>query len=344
MPDGSTSVLFVVNELHQVSAGQTTAALLRATASLLRSDAVERGDATVPGHVWVTTPRGFGRTPDGVVADAWPVAPATDDEALLAQLRSSGRPRRVAQAQLDAVWVRTNPGRDPREHRPMYELLHQAADAGVVVRNSPVGLQRAATKRYLGSLPAHTVPPTWIDADPARLRDALATIGRGVLKPPSGTRGQDVRQVHIDDPDLDDVLARATVGGDAVLQAFVPEAPAGDLRVHVVDGELLRSGGADAVVRRVPASGEWRSNVALGGIATAASADATVQALVDAVGPTLRDHGLWHVGLDIVGDRIVECNVFSPGGLGDIEAFTGCDFVHPLVQRFVAGLSPASER
>jgi glutathione synthase len=143
-------------------------------------------------------------------------------------------------------------------------------------------------------------------------------------------------RVGPDADDLDRCLSEATASGPALLQEYVPDAPAGDVRVHVVGGALLEVDGAAAVVRRVPGQGEWRSNVALGGVPTAESASGPLRRLVQRVGPTLVRHGLWHVGLDVVGDRIVECNVFSPGGLGDIERFTGVDFCAPLVRRFVA--------
>ena len=308
-------ILFVVNDFATLDPAQSTFHLI---------DTAHRG-----GHrVWVAQADDLDGAPGGVIAAARPAA-ALD-----------APPTRVDVTGLDGVWVRTNPGRASGRGGSLMELLLQAADAGVPVRNHPMGLVRAASKLYLSCLPAATVPTTYSSASVGRLRDHLAALGgAGVVKPATGTRGQGTARVTLAQPDLDAVLAAATSGGPAVLQAYVDEAPEGDVRVHVVDGELLEVDGAAAVVRRVPAEGEWRSNVALGGQPVPAVADERIRGIVAQVGPTLRAHGLWHVGLDVVGERIVECNVFSPGGLTDIEVFTQTAFVGPLVERFVRSVT-----
>jgi glutathione synthase len=75
--------------------------------------------------------------------------------------------------------------------------------------------------------------------------------------------------------------------------------------------------------------------VALGGVPRPAQLTQSQRDLAARVGPTLIGQGLWHVGLDVVGDRVVECNVFSPGGMGDAGAFARVDFIRPLVRRFL---------
>ncbi|MFT7521717.1 MAG: glutathione synthase, partial [Kiritimatiellia bacterium] len=130
----------------------------------------------------------------------------------------------------------------------------------------------------------------------------------------------------------------ATEGGPALLQDYLSDAPSGDVRIHVVDGELLQIDGRPCAVRRVPGEGEWRSNVALGGRATRPELSEAQRALVKRVGPILARQGLWHVGLDVVGDKIVECNVFSAGGIGDASRFAERDFARELVSRFLANI------
>jgi glutathione synthase len=159
-----------------------------------------------------------------------------------------------------------------------------------------------------------------------------------VVKPATGTRGTGVLRMTPSTPDRAELLADSVAEGHALLQTYLPEAPEGDIRIHVIDGELLVVDGKECAVRRVPGKGEWRSNVALGGHAAPAALDDAHRALVRTVGPLLRAHGLWHVGLDVVGHKVVECNVFSPGGLRDAESFTQARFRAALVERFVAAL------
>jgi glutathione synthase len=237
---------------------------------------------------------------------------------------------------LDAVWVRTNPGRDVRSPTAWMQLLLQVEDAGMLVRNTPTGLLRAASKLHLGTLPSGTVPRTWASADPERLSAFLDVLdGPAVVKPSLGTQGSGVVRLSPDTPDRAEILERAVATGPAVLQDYLPEAPLGDVRIHVVDGTILEVDGHPCAVRRVPASGEWRSNVALGGTPKPPKLTDAQRALVGRVGPVLVAQGLWHVGLDVVGDKVVECNVFSPGGLSDAGLFAGVDFATALVHRFL---------
>jgi glutathione synthase len=53
--------------------------------------------------------------------------------------------------------------------------------------------------------------------------------------------------------------------------------------------------------------------------------------LVEAVRPKLIADGMFLVGLDIVGDKLMEVNVFSPGGFGSCEQLYGIDFVPAVI-------------
>lgn len=313
-------VLFVVNDLETLRPEQSSADLMAACATQL--------------EVWVTTTTGFAVTPSGASVGAWPFRMPHED----ALVRMRGAPRtELLLERVDAVWVRTNPGRDVRPASSCLQLLLHAHDTGLLVRNSPRGLIRAASKLHLGSMPPGTIPRTWSSDDPERLSTFLDELGgSAVLKPSVGTRGDGVVRLSRDTPNRAAILAEAVVRGPALLQDYLPEAPAGDTRIHVVGGELLEIDGHPCAVQRVPAAGEWRSNVALGGTRRPTHLTDAQRALVAQVGPLLAEQGLWHVGLDVVGDKVVECNVFSPGGLRDASKFTGVDFTTTLVSRFLS--------
>lgn len=325
-----SELLFALNDRATLEAKQTTAQLMWA--------AHRRGL-----RVWAADANAWGRTPDGVEVSAVDVPPSTPDlDAMVSALATSTPQRRLSRG-LDAVWVRTNPGRATHDHAPLLQLLHQVEDEGVVVRSRPGGLQRSASKLYLGSLPVETLPRTFVCTDAARMREALAELGgSGVVKPALGTRGEGVQRLDLGQTDLEERLAEAEASGAHLVQALAPEADLGDVRVHVVDGQLLECDGAAAVIARRPGPGEWRSNVALGGRPTRAVATPRIRQVVALVGPVLRAHGLWHAGLDLVGGLVVECNVFSPGGLQDAGHFAGVDFHEALLDRFLDGLSPAA--
>ncbi|PRQ07856.1 Glutathione synthetase [Enhygromyxa salina] len=239
----------------------------------------------------------------------------------------------------DLVVIRTNPGRDTRVgvHQAGLDLMALAQHQGVVVLNEPAGLRRATSKLYSTRIPPAFRPRALVSRDPAVLR---AFVDRGaaasVLKPLSGTRGTDVFKVHPGDPNLGQIIEVLTRGGMAIAQEFLPEAADGDVRVMVLDGEPLRVGDAVAVVRRKPTGTDFRSNVHVGGEPVAAEFTPRLREIVQAVGPLLMSDGLRLCGLDVIGDKIIEINVFAPGGLSDANRFYGVDFTGAIMDSFVA--------
>jgi glutathione synthase len=118
--------------------------------------------------------------------------------------------------------------------------------------------------------------------------------------------------------------------GYAIVQEYVPAAAEGDTRLFLIDGRPLEHEGAYAAFRRIPAPGDARSNMSVGAEVEPAEVDGRILRIVDAVRDQLVADGMFLVGLDIVGDCLLEVNVFSPGGLGSAQAMTGVDFA-PIV-------------
>ena len=235
----------------------------------------------------------------------------------------------------DVLLLRTNPARDPQRagvHRAVMVLARLAREAGVIVLNEPEGIERVGSKLYLLELPETVRPRQVVTADPEVVwRFAERESGPVVLKPLCGTRGQGVVKVDWRREGVD-VLRRATnellTGGHLVAQEYLPEAPEGDVRVILLEGRPLTVDGHVAAVRRRPTvPGEFRSNVHLGGVAERAEFVGGLRAVAEAVGPRLREAGIFLAGLDVVGSKIVEVNVFSPGGFASAEEFSGVDFL-----------------
>jgi glutathione synthase len=132
-------------------------------------------------------------------------------------------------------------------------------------------------------------------------------------------------------PNLDQIIEAIARDGYVVAQEFLPDAEDGDVRVFVMDGEPLECDGRVAAFRRVNDSADVRSNMHAGGRAEAVDLTDEMLALVDAVKPKLVADGMFLVGLDVVGDKIVEVNVFSPGGLGSSEQLYGADFAATVI-------------
>ena len=315
-------LLVIVNRLDELAPGQTTTMLARA--------AEDRGHT-----LYVAEATAVSLTSDNRLwARVRQATPAPTPEAWVRQLRAAPADRMPLDGEA-LVWIRTNPGRDPRGgvHATLLDLLAMAQEQGVTVVNDPAALRSASTKLYLSRLPAHTRPQTTVSSDPETI-EALVRSATGpmVLKPLSGSRGMDVFRV---DPgqyaNLNQIIDVLVRGGVAMVQDYVPEAAEGDVRVVMLNGEVLVAQGRAASVRRVPSGRDFRSNVHVGGRPAMAEYDDRLRAVAEAVGPVLRRDGLLLAGLDVIGDKVVEVNVFSTGGLVDGAAFYGVDFAQPII-------------
>lgn len=274
-----------------------------------------------------------------VVARARKAIATPDTGAMVEALRRAPSSERRLDA-LDLVLCRTNPARDERAglHAGALQLLQVAAERGVAVRNDPHGLARAASKAYLGLFPAFTRPRTITSGDRQTLREFVQGLdGPAVLKPALGTRGIGVFRTEPDDRNLNQILDLLLARGMVIAQAYVPRADEGDTRVLVVDGRILRVDGEPAAIRRVPAADDFRSNIHAGGHAMPGVVTPAMEEVVSAVGPQLRRDGHALVGLDFIGDVLCEANVYSPGGLFDLERFTGLPFTRELARALVEG-------
>ena len=326
-------VFVLVNRVGELEASQSTAMLVQRL--------VQRGSPT-----WIAGVGDLGLTPDEQVAVR---ASAVPDDACpptwkwLRRMRLR-RPVRECLREGDVLLLRLNPARDqPRAwaHETALALARIAEDRGVTVLNSPTGLLHAGHKLYLHRLPAEHIPRTVVARDVETVRRFVAEIGPCVLKPVNGTRGRDVFRVGDDQSgnfnQIVDVLARE---GYPLIQEYVPGAEKGDVRVLVLEGQLLTLDGRDACVARVPAAGDFRSNVHAGGKAVPVEITPEVRAAVQAIGPRLVADGLFFVGLDFIGDKVIEVNAHSPGGLTDAEAFyerAFCDVVVDAIERRARG-------
>jgi glutathione synthase len=254
-------------------------------------------------------------------------------------------PERFTVEDLDVLWLRSDPADDlpDRLWAQTTGLLFGglAAHRGVMVVNDPAGLSLALNKLYLHHFPAEVRPPTLITRDSEEVRAFVAGHGgRAVIKPLQGSGGQGVFIVNQEDEvNLDQMVEAVTRDGYLIAQAQLPAAADGDVRLFLLDGKPLQADGTYAAFRRVPEEGEARANMTAGASVEAAEIDDTILRLAELVGPRLAEDGMFLAGLDIVGDRILEINVFSPGGFGSVEQLTGVDFNEIVVAALERKLS-----
>jgi glutathione synthase len=198
----------------------------------------------------------------------------------------------------------------------------------VIVLNDPTHLTDASNKTYFQRFPERVRPETCITRNPEQIKRFIDDQqGRAVIKPLQGSGGQGVFVIKAEDHcNLNQMIDAVTRDGYAIVQEYLPKAAEGDLRLFTLNGRALEVDGRYACIQRVSTNGDARRNVSAGGEARKAQPDADALALAEVVGPKLVMDGMYLAGLDIVGDKMMEINVDTPGGLSAAEDLLGVDF------------------
>jgi glutathione synthase len=333
-------VIVAVNKIQELSFRQTTAlltaALVRkgcdvwlasidAFSMLAHSCAGSSAESTEPAQIQV---RAFGVPPDCITSESLEFAaqPAT-------QLQS------LTLGAEDLILIRTNPGRDLARwplHNAFLDICRVAEENSVRVVNSPSGLTLFANKSSLAILDAKYRPTTLVSSELEQIcgfiRDAP---GECVIKPLLGSRGKNVIRVSNSAADLEHQI-RAMLGHVALMaQYFVSADHPGDRRIVTVGGKILEANGHVAGIERRPAANDFRANLHAGGTAHPLTLDEKARAAAEHAAELMAKHGIWLAGVDLIGDQIIELNVFSTGGLYDAKRFFGIDFADVLISRLL---------
>jgi len=240
-------------------------------------------------------------------------------------------------ADLDVLMLRNDPAEDVMA-RPWARLSginfgRFASRKGVLVVNDPDGLSRALNKLYLQHFPAEIRPNVLISRDKEQIKNFSTQMGGTiVLKPLYGSGGRNVFLFRPQDvPNANQMIEAVSRDGYIIAQEYLREAQQGDTRLFLLNGVPLCHNGRYAAIRRIRKGGDMRSNMTAGGTSAPAEIDDAMLKIVETVSPQLRQDGMYFVGLDIVGDKLMEINVFSPGGIESAEAFTGVKFSHIII-------------
>lgn len=227
---------------------------------------------------------------------------------------------------LDVIVMRKDPPFGSNALRRVQILAHAAAN-GTPVHNSPSALLRHDEKLLALRHPA-LVPDTLVTSDPGEIRAFHRAHGGCVVKPLGRMGGSGVYLSPEDDGNLGSVVDM--LGGPAremlIVQERVAAARDGDKRVIVIDGRP-----EPHMLRRLPADGDFRGNLAAGARAVAEPLGETERAIALEVAKTLVEEGILLAGLDILGDRLGEVNITSPTCMREIRDQTG----HNSAEEFV---------
>jgi len=296
-------------------------------------------ELTNGGHsVWFFTADGFSLGADdrlSIVGVKVPVKTFRSNRTYLETLQSCPS-EKITTAELDVLFLRDNPARYTQDRswaRQAVALFSRfAVDQGVLVLNDPTGLTLAQNKLYFQTLPPKVRSKTLITRNPQDIREFAEELdGDLILKPLQGSGGESVFLVKKGSTyNFNQLVESSLKIGYVIAQEYLPAAEEGDIRLYLMNGNPLQKNGHYAAFRRRRSGDDIRSNMHAGGQVEAAVITPEVLDLCAQVKSRIVEDGLFLVGLDIVGDKIIEVNVFCPGGLNSMEKIEGVNFSAPI--------------
>lgn len=240
-----------------------------------------------------------------------------------------GDQQTVDLAEFDVVWLRQDPPFDMGYITTTHILDMIHPDTMVV--NDPFWVRNYPEKLLVLNFPDLT-PPTMIARDLETLKGFRAQYGDVILKPLYGNGGAGVFKLKADDSNLASLheLFAGINREPLIMQQFLPAVSKGDKRVILVDGEPV------GAINRVPAAGETRSNMHVGGRPEKVDLTDRDREICARIGPLLREKGQIFVGIDVIGDWLTEINVTSPTGIQELERFDGVNIAEKIWQAIEA--------
>lgn len=328
MTDTKIKIAFVVNDVATEQDNYTTIRLGRKAAARGHEVAmIGLGDFT---YDWE----------DGICAMATlgKVAEFDDDGTYLAHLQDPEMERsRICLSDYDVLMLRSDPAEEltSRNWAPSSSLLFaQLASLNrTIVLNDPKHLTDAVNKTYFQGFPEAVRPATSITREPAEIRRFLdAHGGKGVIKPLQGSGGQGVFLIDEGNlQNLNQIVEAVIRDGYAIVQEYLPAAKDGDLRMITLNGRPLKVDDTYACIHRFSQTEDHRSNISAGGGVEMAVPNEMALRIAEIVGPKLIDDGMYLTGLDIAGDKMMELNVDTPGGINFMEDLSGVDFSGAII-------------
>ena len=301
--------LFVIDPIKNINPiKDSSAALMQAT----HKNSIE---------VWICTPQDLEARGDEVFASSQRIIPypwITYKENSCLQL-----------ANFSCIWMRKDP---PVDEGYLYatHLLEVAERKGVKVINKPSSLR--ASNEKLGALRySHLMAPTIVASKVNDLMNFAEVNEDVVIKPLGGKGGQGVIRLNKESPGIKALIQLITSQEQlpVMMQKFIPEVQNGDKRIIIVNGDPLGS------INRIPQSGDFRSNLAMGGQAQKSSLTSKEINICLELSKHLKDEGLFFVGIDVINGMLSEINVTSPTGLREIEKLSNNNISEEVIGKLL---------
>ena len=197
-------------------------------------------------------------------------------------------------------------------------LLEHLPDSLKII-NNPASV-RNAPEKLLVTFFKDLMPETIITRDKDAILNFQEKHNDIVVKPLFGKGGEGIILIKKED-DVSTIISDF-LGNELepiMVQPFLPEVKFGDKRIIILNGEPV------GCLNRIPADGEFRSNLGVGGIPVLSELSDNDKKICERIKSTLLDMNLFFVGIDVIGDYLTEINVTCPTGVRQIKGLGGPD-------------------
>jgi len=236
----------------------------------------------------------------------------------------------LASDEVDAVFIRTDPPFDAAYL--LNTWLLERLPSHIPMINSPAGIRTVNEKLWATQFTS-LIPRTLVTQNLEEILKFLKEEKEIILKPTDGFGGSSVFQIRQGDTNTNVIVETVTQRGDSyvIAQQYIPQAKQGDKRILLLDGEPL------GAVLRLHAPDDHRNNFFSGGKPGPTEITPRDREIIAVLKPHLKKLGLFFVGIDIIGDYLIEVNVTSPTCLQEMNYFSG-EHLEDKVMEFVENL------
>lgn len=242
----------------------------------------------------------------------------------------------LSQDQVNAIFIRTDPPFD--QDYLMHTWLLDRLPENILVMNSANGIRTVNEKLWATQFTT-LIPPTAVTRHVEDFRSFLEMHQTVIAKPTDGFGGAGVFFVRQDETNANVIFETLSAGRtkEVILQKYIPAAKIGDKRILLLNGNPL------GAVLRVHSDSDHRNNFFAGGHPAPAEITPRDHEIINTLRPHLQALGLYFVGIDVIGDYLIEVNVTSPTCLQEMNRIYKQNLATPIVEFVEAKIGRSSE-
>ena len=212
----------------------------------------------------------------------------------------------------DIVMMRQDPPFD-MSYITTTHILEKLSKKTLIV-NNPFEVRNAPEKIFVTNF-SHLMPQTLITKDISIIKSFRDEFKDIIIKPLYGNGGQGVFHLQPHEENFHSILEMFFKHSNepVMIQEYLKDVRNGDKRIILLNGEIV------GALNRVPQKGESRSNMHVGGRPEKTFLTKRDKFICDEISESLKEKGLYFVGIDVIGEFITEINVTSPTGIREIQ-------------------------